>query len=410
MRGFVSRVNIDEALARLKPLVPAPPVESIPFDQALGRALAEDVSSPIDVPSFAKSAVDGYGVRAEETFGASSGSPLVLRLIGEVLPGRVSDRTLGPGEAIRIMTGGAIPRGVDAVVMAEYAREREASLVALTTEVTPGRHVVRVGEDIAAGDRLIRAGRLLRPADLGVLASVGRLKVPVYRRTRVAVATTGNELVAPEDFASAPPNSVVNSNGFLIEGLVRSYGAEPVRHGIIRDDPAEIGTLVRGFDGEILVTTGGTSVGNEDFLPVVVAQLGTMHVHGINIRPGSPSGFGVVGARLVFLLPGNPVAAAVGFDVLVRPALEWMRGQSGERHARTRRGRLTRKVASALNRVDFIRVALTPAGVEPLRGSGAGILSSLSRADGMVIVGKDLEGIDAGAEVEVILFDALTGP
>jgi len=404
MRGFVERIHVPEALAALRPLVAAMPAEAVPLDAALGRTLAEEVVSAVEVPAFAKSAMDGYGLRAAETFGATAESPLAFRLVGEILPGRELGRSVGPGEAVRIMTGGPVPDGVDAVVMAEKTEQRGAAVM-VSEPLPPGKNVAPIAEDIARGDRVLARGRRLRPQDLGVLASIGRAEAVVHRRPRVMVATTGNELVAPEELSSAPPTAVVNSNGFVIEALVREHGGEPIRHPIVADDRAAVQSLMAGFDGDVLVTTGGTAVGQEDFLPVVLAELGEVVVHGINIRPGGPVGFGRIGERLVFLLPGNPVAAVVGFDVLVRPCLQWMLGQEeGRRNARSR-GRLTRKIASGLNRVDFVRVRYdVSGGVEPVRAGGAGVLTSITKADGFVMIGKDLEGLEAGTEVEVYLW------
>jgi molybdopterin molybdotransferase len=244
---------------------------------------------------------------------------------------------------------------------------------------------------------------VLKPQDLGVLASIGCLEPWVRRRPRVAVAVTGNELALPGPPGSLAPFSVVNSNAPVIEALVGELGGDAIPLGIVRDDPEAMRGLVKDFPGDLLVTTGGTSVGLEDYLPLVLAELGELVVHGIGIRPGYPSGFGRVGERLVFLLPGNPVAAMVGFDVLVRPALQWMLGQEEGRRNPRAHGRLTRKVASALNRVDFVRVEVRGSDVTPLGSGGAGVLSSMTRADGFVIVPRDLEGLEPGAEVEVYL-------
>ena len=402
MRGFASRTDLDEALSRLRALVRRLGAEEVALDEALGRTLAADVVAARDVPAFRKSAVDGYAVRAAETFGASGQDPLVLSLVGEVLPGVVGERRVGPGEAVRIMTGGAVPEGADAVAMAEVAAERGGELL-LSDAVTPGRNVAAVGEDIRRGEMVLRAGRVLKPQDLGVIASLARPRVAVVQRPRIAVLTTGNELVSADDPEADRPGRVINSNRYTLKGLVAELGCLPLSLGIAGDDEQVLGEAVKSFPGDILVTTGATSVGKEDFLPLVVRALGELVVHGMNIKPGSPAGFGVVGERLVFLLPGNPVAAMVAFDVLVRPVLQLMLGQEEGRRNPRLRARLRRKMASALNRVEFVRVCLVDGEVEPLRAGGSGVLSSMSKADGFVIVPRDVEGHEAGELVEVYL-------
>jgi len=311
-------------------------------------------------------------------------------VIGEILPGDKGDLVVGPGEAVRIMTGGAFPEGADAVLMAEHTTDR-GDTVLVHDSVVPGRNVARVGEDVRKGDKVLARGRVLKPQDLGVLASIRVAEPKVIRRPVVGIITTGNELVEPD---SAEAGHRVTRTGGM-----------PRRLGTLRDDPELLRSALESFDGDILLTTGATSAGKEDFLPGLLSELGELLVHGVNIRPASPLGFGRLGKALAVLLPGNPVAAMVGFDVFVRPALQILLGQREERRNRRVRGRLRRKLASALNRTDFVRVQLVGEGeVEPFRSGGSGILTSVTRADGFVIVPRDDEGLEAGTEVEVYLF------
>jgi molybdopterin molybdotransferase len=366
--------------------------------------LARDVVSAEDVPAFDKSAMDGYALRGAETFGASPTDPVSFKVIGEVSPGHVGDIDVGPGEAVRIMTGGAFPKGADAVLMAEHATDRGDSVL-VHGSVVPGRNVAKRGEDVREGDRVLARGRVLRPQDLGVLASIRVVELKVTRRPVVGVISTGNELVEPDSDEAGRRGRVVNSCRPLLEGLVTRTGGVPRWLGIVRDDREALRAALEAFDGDILLTTGATSTGKEDFLPGLLAELGELLVHGVNIRPASPLGFGRLGNVLAVLLPGNPVAAMVGFDVFVRPALQLQLGQREERWNRCVRGRLRRKLASALNRTDFVRVQLLGKGeVEPLRSGGAGVLTSVTGADGFVIVPRDDEGLEAGTEVEVHLF------
>ena len=400
----MERTDLDAALKMLRSSVKPLDAESVQLEQALGRTLARDIISTEEVPAFDKSAMDGYALRAAETFGASPTDPVSFRVIGEVFPGDVGDLEVGPGEAVRIMTGAAFPKGADAVLMAEYTTDRDEVVLAHGS-VVPGRNVARVGEDIRTGDRVLVRGRVLRPQDVGVLASISMVELEVTRRPVVGILSTGNELVEPGSAEAGQPGRVVNSCRYLLEGLVTQTGGAARWLGTVRDDREALRTALEAFDGDILLTTGATSAGKEDYLPGLLGELGELLVHGVNIRPASPLAFGRLGKALAVLLPGNPVAAMVGFDIFVRPALQLQLGQREERWNRRVRGRLRRKLASALNRTDFVRVQLVGEGeVEPLRSGGAGVLTSVTRADGFVIVPRDDEGLEAGTEVQVFLF------
>jgi molybdopterin molybdotransferase len=404
MRGFMERTDLDAALEMLRSSVEPLEEESVQLEQALGRTLARDIVSTEEVPSFDKSAMDGYALRGAETFGASPTDPVSFRVIGEVVPGGVGDLEVRSGEAVRIMTGGAFPKGADAVLMAEYATDH-GDVVLAHGSVVPGRNVARAGEDIQRGDRVLERGRILRPQDIGVLASIRMVELKVTRWPVVGIISTGNELVEPGSAEAGRRGRVVNSCRYMLEGLVTQTGGTARWLGTVRDDRKALGTALGAFDGDILLTTGATSAGKEDYLPGLLAELGELLVHGVNIRPASPLAFGRLGKALAVLLPGNPVAAMVGFDVFVRPALQLQLGQREERLNRRVRGRLRRKLASALNRTDFVRVLLVGEGeVEPLRSGGAGVLTSVTRADGFVIVPRDDEGFEAGTEVEVYLY------
>jgi molybdopterin molybdotransferase len=404
MRGFMERNDLEAALEILRSCVKPVEAESVPLDQALGRTLAGDVISTAQVPAFDKSAMDGYALRAAETFGASPTEPALFKVIGEILPGDPGDLEVGPGEAVRIMTGAAFPTGADAVLMAEQTTEEGDGMLAHGS-VVPGRNVARAGEDIQKGDKVLARGRLLRPQDLGVLASIDMVEVEVRRRPAVGILCTGNELVEPGSNEAGDRSKVVNSCRPMLEGLVTQTGGLPQALGTLRDDCQALRAAIAAFDGDILLTVGATSAGKEDYLPGIVKELGELPVHGVNIRPASPLAFGRLEKALIVLLPGNPVAAMVGFDLFVRPAIQIQLGRPEERWNRRVRGKLRRKLASALNRTDFVRVRLVGDGeVEPLRSGGAGVLTSVTSADGFVIVPRDDEGFEAGTEVEVFLF------
>ncbi len=404
MRGFSAKTDLDVALERLLSAVGRLGTETVGLEAALGRTLAQDVVASCAVPAFDKSAMDGFALRASETFGATPTDPASFKVVGEVLPGEVGEMRVGPREAVRIMTGGAFPEGADAVLMAEFATD-QGEVVLANAPVTPGKNLAMAGEDIQTGDKVLTQGRILKPQDLGVLASIQRAKVDVVRRPVVGILSAGNEVVEPDSPDAGKPGRVVNSCRYMLQGLVTRYGASPRWLGTVPDDKELLRAALEAFEGDVLLTTGATSTGKEDFLPVILAEIGELLVHGVNIRPASPLAFGKLEEVLAVLLPGNPVAAMVGFDVFVRPAIQIQLGQREGRWNPRVRGRLRRKLASALNRTDFVRVRLVGEDeVEPLRSSGAGILTSVTDADGFVIVPRDEEGFEAGTKVEVFLY------
>lgn len=406
MRGFQSRTDVDEAVRLVHGLASPLAVERVPVGEAAGRVLGADVVAPVSVPGFARAAMDGYAVRGEETFGASDYNPLELRLAGEALPGRPFSGVLQPGQAVRIMTGAPLPAGADAVVMAEYAQEsagREGDVVTVTEPVPPGRHVGAVGEDVEAGQFLLAAGRRLRPQDVAILASVGAGEVAVVRRPVVRLVITGDELLPP----GARPEGfrIVDSNSVMLDALVRRDGGVPVRAGIVPDRREAVAAALLEPGGDVILVSGGSSVGAEDHAPTLVAERGELLVHGLAMRPSSPAGFGRIGAALVFLLPGNPVSCLCAYDFFAGPAIRLLGGRSADWPYRQVRVRLARKLVSDIGRVDYARVRLTEAGAEPISTSGASILSSTTRADGFILVPRDSEGYAAGDEATIYLYD-----
>jgi molybdopterin molybdotransferase len=406
MRGFPTRMDVEEVQRLVRASTQSLDVESVGLEQAVGRVLACEVTAPVAVPGFARAAMDGYAVRGEETFGASDYNPLVFRLVGEAMPGRPHAGVLESGQAVRIMTGAPVPDGADSVVMAEYASESDGprgKVVALTEPVPPGRHVGHVGEDIEAGQDLLRPGRVLRPQDVGVLASVGIATVPVVRRPVVRLVITGDELLPP---GSKPSGArIVDSNSVMLLGLVSRDGGVAVREAIVPDRREAVEAAILDPRGDVVLVSGGSSVGMEDHAPLIVAQHGELLVHGVALRPASPAGIGRIASRWVFLLPGNPVSCLSAYDFFAGPAVRLLGGRSGDWPHRQVRAPLARKIASAVGRVDYVRVRVTGEGVEPLAISGASILSSTIRADGFVIVARDSEGHAPGDEVLVYLYD-----
>lgn len=401
MRGFPRRTTVRETLDWLDRFLTPLGAESVPLRAAAGRILAEDVISPVDVPGFDRSMMDGYAVQAASTQGASPYQRLPLRVVGEILPGRASDVAIAAGEAARIMTGAALPAGADAVLPAEKV-ELEGSRLYALDQVCPGKHVSQPGEDVRRGDAILRAGRRLRPQDVGLLSSVGLGTVPVFRRPRVRIVVTGDELLPP----GSPPHGhrIADANGPMLASLVERDGGVPLDRGIVPDDPHAILTALRD-EGDVVLVSGGSSVGQEDHAPRLIAQHGQLAIHGIAMRPSSPTGMGVLDGRLVFLLPGNPVSCLCAYDVFAGRAVRAMGGRSLDWPYRRTQLPLRRKLVSTAGRLDYARVLVTHEGVEPVAIRGASVLSSTTRADGFVLVPEESEGYPAGAIVDVFLYD-----
>jgi molybdopterin molybdotransferase len=402
MRGFRRRHTVAAALAWLDAQLEPLGSERVPLSEAVGRVLAAPIVSAVDVPGFDRATMDGYAVVAWSTEGAGAYSRLPLRVIGDSMPGRAFDGSVAPGEAVRVMTGAPIPRGADAVLPAEYVDvEAGAASIAALDAVSPGKNVGRAGEDIVRGTRLLDPGRILRPQDVGVISSIGVRDVDVVRRPRVRLVITGNELLP----AGTPPHGVhiADANGPMLAALAARDGGVVDSQGLVRDD-AEAITEALLTDADVVIVSGGSSVGVEDLAPGLVAQHGELAVHGIAMRPSSPTGMGRIGHRLVFLLPGNPVSSLCAYDFFAGRAIRMLGGRAAEWPYRVARGRLTRKISSPIGRLDYARVTISDGFVEPLAVAGASILSSTTRADGFVIVADDSEGFPAGADVDVFLY------
>ncbi len=402
MRGFASRWTVAEAWAWLDQVVGLLPVESVAITEATGRVLAEALIAEMNVPTFERSAMDGYALLADETVGAGDHAPIEFRVIGQSYPGRPSGHTVVPGTCVRIMTGAPLPAGADAVVPVENTRETPTGIE--VTHAIPGRkHVGRVGEDIAVGQTVLWPGRRLRPQDVAVAASLGRAELSVYRQPRVRVLFTGNELVQPDE--PRGPYQIYDANSHLLRGLIPRDGGliESVQH--LLDDPAAIRAALSASGADVILLSGGSSVGAEDHAPQLVAELGELAIHGISMRPSSPAGLGRIGTVLVCLLPGNPVSCLCAYDFFAGRAIRQLGGRSVDWPHRRSKEPLARELASVVGRVDYCRVKQTPDGVEPLGISGSSILSSTTRADGFVIVPEMSDGHAPGSEVTVYWYD-----
>ena len=408
MQGFAERADVEEVDDFLAEHTRALEAEPVALAECVGRVLAADVTAEVDVPGFPRSAMDGYAVRGEDTFGASAYDPIPLKLLGQALPGAPFDGRVEPGTAVRVMTGAPIPDGADAVVMAEVCEEQD-DRVAVADAVAPRKHVGAVGEDIRRGDTLLRAGRVLRPQDAGLLSSIGVAEPACVRRPRVRLVITGDELLPP---GSQPEGArIVDSNSVVLRALAARDGGTVLAHEILPDEPDRIRAVLAEDGADVVLVSGGSSVGLEDHAPRLVSELGSLDFHGVSMRPSSPAGVGRIrqktgeGDRFVFLLPGNPVSCLCAYEFFAGPTLRALGGRSRAWPHRRVTLPLARKISSAVGRTDYVRVAIEKGQVVPIATSGASILSSTVRADGCVIVPRELEGMASGVEVEVRLYD-----
>ncbi|MFO7833629.1 MAG: molybdopterin molybdotransferase MoeA [Halohasta sp.] len=392
--GFKDRTRLSTARERLLSAVePHDRTERLPLRLADGRVVATAVTADDPVPGYDRAAMDGYAVRAADTFGADTHAPALL----EPVP---RSEGVDPGTASRVHTGSELPAGADAVVRIEQVDD-EAEGVAVRQPVAAGENVGETGEDVAADQTLYEPGHRLRPSDLGLLRSVGRWEVDVYERPTVGVVPTGEELVE----ADPEPGEIIETNGLTVSRQVDRWGGEATYRNIVTDDTSALRAAIqRDLTKDIIVTTGGSSVGQRDLLPEVIADLGELLVHGIGIKPGHPVGFGVVESTPVLMLPGYPVSCLVGAVQLLRPALKRM-GHLPIDPVPSQEATLERKLPSEPGTRTFARVAVDHEDGErvatPTRTGGAGVLSSVALTDGWVVVPEDREGYAAGDRVDV---------
>ncbi len=418
-------ITVEQALDRILATTTVLEAEERPIMDSLGYVLAEDVFSAVAVPPWDNSAMDGYAVRAGDIQGASPRSPRRLRVVATVVAGSLSQRGVGPGTAVRIMTGAPVPEGADAVVRFEDTDEmerRESSggqapaEIGVLREVASGANIRRAGEDVGQGSLVLSRGTVLRPSEVGVLASTGRGSVPVIRRPVVAVLATGDELVSIGE--PLPPGKIYNSNTYSVAALVQRYGGIPQILGIAADNEDALVAQIRcGLEADLLITIGGVSVGDYDMVKDVLAREGEINFWTVRMKPGKPLAFGTIkgvgqagGARDIPLLglPGNPVSAMVTFELFARPAILKMMGKKN----------LAKPVIEATaedpiknndSRRVFARAVVTERDGQYFARvtgpQGSGILSSMSLANGLVVVPEDRARVEPGDRVQVVMLD-----
>ena len=382
------------------------PAETISVGEALRRVPARPVTAPHPLPGFDRSTVDGYAVRAADTYGVSEGLPGYLTVTGAVLMGTEPDIGVAPGCAMSMPTGGALPRGADAVVMIEYTAETMPGTIEVVRPVAPGDGMVRADEDARIGQEIIPDGRVLRPQDLGMLAAAGVTSVRVQVRPVVTIFSTGDEVVPPETQA-LKPGQVRDATAAALAALVEDAGGTPVLGGIIPDDPAALEEALRAAleSSDVIVISAGSSVGARDETATAVARLGAPGIwcHGLAIKPGKPTLLAECGGVPVIGLPGNPRSALVVFRLIGMPVIRQVGGCTVPPPEPSARARLSRDLASATGRLDVVQVKVSEGMATPVFGLSA-LLSVLTAADGYIVIPEEATGLDAGTEVDVTLY------
>jgi molybdopterin molybdotransferase len=405
---MIDVVSIEEALRVVQShIYPIGRMESVPLSEASGRVLAETIAAGAPVPAFTRSTVDGYAVRAADTYGASEAIPALLTPAGEVLMGETTSLAVSLTRAVAVPTGGMLPAGADAVVMVEYTEILDDGSLAVYRGVAPGENVISPGDDIAPGCLVAEEGDLLHPARLGALAAVGHAQVMVYARPVVTIYSTGNEVVPVE--VDPPPGKVRDINSYTTAGVVAESGGVPVIGGIVADDePALRAALTQALAAsDAVVLSGGSSVGVKDLTEKVLSSLGEpgLLVHGLAIKPGKPTLLAVVNGKPVIGLPGHPLSSLVVADAVLGPIVASLARRSSPARARVM-ARFGRNLASAGGRREYVPVTLKTIDgalwADPVLSTSAAI-SSMASADGWIVVGEYSEGVRRGQEVAVVV-------
>ncbi|MDO9098214.1 MAG: molybdopterin molybdotransferase MoeA [Candidatus Methanoperedens sp.] len=391
---FKERMNADEAKELfLSAFPPVSDIGNLPIEDCDGRIIAEDIIANIDVPHYRRAAMDGFAVKASDTLGAGGNSPVVLKL----------GQSVDKGMCLRVHTGSPVPDGADAVVMMEDAVLHGDS-VEIFTQLHPLKNIGEIGEDIQKGEIILKEGQKLRPCDIAVLASLGIGDIKVFRKPLVAIIPTGEELV-PRGTREPKEGEVYETNGLMAQLYIRKWGGNTRLLDIVTDSPEKIKeAIMSALDADMIIISGGTSVGKRDYVPAVVGSLGNLLVHGVSISPGKPTALGIIQGKPVVCMPGYPVAGIVALYFFARAALRRL-GHIPDEPDRTVRAKLSEKIASRVGYKTFARVKLSKGRAIPLATSGAGILSSVSKADAFVIIPPNVEGYGKGEEVEVILIE-----
>jgi molybdopterin molybdotransferase len=399
-QGFGKLAGLKEAREVLANLVNETKEISIKLREALGYVLAEDIISEIDVPNFQKSAMDGYAVRAEDTFGATESKPKKLKIIDSITAGIVSNKELQEKQCIRITTGAPLPNGADSVVMVEYTQE-ENDTVLIYKAIAPENNVVKLGSDVLEKDLILKKGTKLNSRYIGVLSAIGKIEIKVKEKPTIAYFSTGNEVVMPG--TELKPGKIYDINSATICSEIKEQGCNLIDLGLVEDNLEKIKETIRNGikNSDFLLLSGGSSLGGEDYMVQAVAELGKVHIHGIAVKPGKPVLVGEVEGKLVLGLPGYPTSALSNFFILVVPIIRHMQGELTKNKTINRK--LSRKIVSTIGRYQFLAVKIDEEYAYPiLKGSSS--ITTLTESDGFVGIEENTEVVNKDDKVEVMMF------
>ncbi|MBI5639721.1 MAG: molybdopterin molybdotransferase MoeA [Nitrospirae bacterium] len=414
MLGRQQAIAAETALKMLLDGLPVklPRLKTLPVEEAPGRICAAEVVSIEDLPAFSRSTVDGYAVKAADTFGATETMPAYLNISKEVFMGEYPSFILKKGDASKIPTGGMLPEGADAVVMFEYVQSVDEQVIEVLRPVAPGENVIQAGEDVKKGERIIYRGQRMRPQDIGACAGIGVTEIRVYERPAVAIISTGDEIVPA---GTCPDKGQVRDiNSYVLAGMIAASGCEPRRRGIFRDDYGVIRSVIESSleDSDAIILSGGTSVGTKDMIARIIDDMGSPGVlfHGVSLKPGKPMIGGIIRGIPVFGLPGHPAAVSVCFEIFIEPVLKKLTGlvEKFPWQGRTIvKARLSRNISSSQGREEHVRVMLEERAdglwAVPVLGK-SGLITTLVKADGTIVIPLNINGIEQGEMVDVRLF------
>jgi len=387
-------------------------VEEVDIKITLHRFLAEEIVAPDNLPGFNRSTMDGYAIRAEDSFGATDSLPSYLKIIGEVKMGVRPEFKINPGEAVKISTGGMLPEGANAVMMVEYTENIDDTTIEASRSISPWENVVREDEDLKTGKIILRKGHRLRPQDIGILAGIGKTNIKIYRKPKIAIISTGNEIIPAKEKPLI--GQVRDINSYTLGACIEEAGGVPVYRGIIKDEvillEQEIKKTIKEDKVEAVIISGGSSVGVRDITLEVLNRLGKpgVLIYGVSVKPGKPTILAIADNRPIFGLPGHPVSAMIIFDLFVRPLISWLQeGEYNYNFAKEIEAELTCNVVSDSGREDYVRVFVYKEGekfyAEPILGK-SGLISNMVRASGLIKIGLNIEGLEKGSKVIVRLF------
>lgn len=387
-------------------------VEEVDIKITLHRFLAEEIVAPDNLPGFNRSTMDGYAIRAEDSFGATDSLPSYLKIIGEIKMGVKPEFKINPGKAVKISTGGMLPEGANAVMMVEYTEQIDDTTIEARRSISPWENVVREDEDLKIGEIILRKGRRLRPQDIGILAGIGKTNIKIYRKPKIAIISTGNEIIPAE--GEPRIGQIRDINSYTLGACIEEEGGVPVYRGVIKDEvillEQEIKKTIKEDKIKAVIISGGSSVGVRDITLEVLNRLGKpgVLIHGVSVKPGKPTILAIADNRPIFGLPGHPVSAMIIFDLFVRPLINWLQGgKYNYNFAKEIEVELTCNMVSDSGREDYVRVFVYKEGekvyAEPILGK-SGLISTMVRASGLIKIGLNVEGLEKGSKVMVRLF------